>query len=503
MLSARILTLFLSALFWLNFSWAVPSAKRPLYLSFEKRLIMTYLLAGAGETPEVQLQLASRLANTLKRYVHTDVERKKVRNFQEFLKVYRGDWPGSYSVQSDLKLIESQAMQGPVLFEAVDSSGRFNPALDSQIKGFMRQQNEMLLERTTFQDHPMTGLAQVSASMMDIAIKGPISQTLILQGFEKVTELTNQQFAKLEKVGEQMAASGKLSRLQPSVRLFLESVLQNYFSRLGLNSKKQLVSRFLGENLNADPMQRFEIMLMSGGPQFQKLLQIIAGNSDVSADLQKILKKLESRVSPIPAPIVRQLFEAERERYKWISYNLEPLGTGTMAQVHKGRIRTQLGEEDIVIRFLKPEIDNRVQEDARILTEIARIMDSDERFRSVGLPRLKPVIEDLNKTVTDELDLRATIQRQVLGQKVYSRRQILNTGNYKNELVISVPKVYDGGVGSNLMVQQLIEGRKFESEMLVYTETIPQLGKGIVEAMAKMWAEEVFFKSGFYHSDLH
>lgn len=478
------------------------SHQSPLYISYEKRVLLTYLLAGAGESEEVQLQLANRIEKTLNRMLKAPPQVRSVKSFAEFIQDYKGPWPNSYSVESDLSLLESQPLRGLVTYKAVDRFGAENHKLQKQIEGFLINQNRRLIERTAISGAPMALLLPVAEAILSTDTR-EIKQRLIVQAFKRVTSLSQQQFAQLEKVGEQIVSSGKLTQLKPSLKLFLETVLTKYFIRLDLKSKKQIISRFLGENLTSDPMRRFELMLMSSGPQLQKLLQVIAGNSDVSEDLLKVLKKLESKVTPIPAQIVKKLFESERERYKWIKYNPEPLGTGTMAQVHRGSIQTENGPTEVVIRFLKPEIEQRVTEDSRILGEIAAEMDSSQKFRDAGLPRLKPIVQDTTKNVMDELDLTATIERQKKGAEVYTQTFFIQAGEYKNYLKVHVPKVFEGGVGSKLMVQELVVGQKSEIEMQTYKETIPNLGKAIGEQIAKMWAEEAFFKSGFFHSDLH
>jgi predicted unusual protein kinase regulating ubiquinone biosynthesis (AarF/ABC1/UbiB family) len=156
-----------------------------------------------------------------------------------------------------------------------------------------------------------------------------------------------------------------------------------------------------------------------------------------------------------------------------------------------------------VIRFLKPEIEKRVSEDHQILQQLAVIMDGDPRFHLAGFPKLGPVVNDLNRTVTDELDLAATVNRQLEAKKFYSREVMLKTENYKNVIEIAVPDIYKFEASSKLQVQQLVVGDKLDKVAFQYQDAIPDLKKGIVEEIARMWLDEVLFGSGFFHSDLH
>lgn len=498
--------LFLLSFLWVTFSWSSAQSSKPLYLSYEKRLILTYLLAGAGESQDVQYQMSDRLAALLTRYLATNPQEVSVKTFSDFLEVYQGPWPDSYSVESDLNLVENESFRGAVRFRAVNDQGRDNPAFQGQIDGFINSQNERLGEKASANSEaPIASLAPLADFILKAKNESwKDKKSWIEMGFAKATEVMNRQFSTFEKVGKQVAASGKLSSLDPSMRLFLETVLQEYFSRLSMKSKKQMVSRFLGLSLTASPLEKFEMMLMSSGPQFQKLLQVVSGNSQISKDLAQIFKKLESKVIPIPTPIVEKLFEAERNRYNWLSYESTPLGTGTMAQVHKGEIPGPGGiAQAVVIRFLKPEIAERVAEDARILNEIAEIMDTDEKFRRAKLPKLKPIVQDLNKTVSDELVLAATIELQKKARKVYNRTTLVDLGGYKNYVRIHVPFVVDGGSDSLLMVQELMEGRKLNQEVMTYKDVIPKLGLSLMEHLATVWTTEVLFGSGLFHADLH
>ncbi len=476
-------------------------------LSYEKRLVLSYLLAGADESPEVQNRLVQRLQKTVKAYSALPPQEIKLRQFSEFLEAYRGPWPNSNSLNSDLQLIEKGMLRGPVKFRAGDSG------LQTQIDRFMATQNQDLLNQSS--SLLAIKLQELKSNLGGLnlgSLKGGFNSIkesildhpeLVTKGFELVSKIYQQQVQVINQIGPQIAQSGQLNQMDPNMKLFIEAVLQNYFSRLGSASKKQIVSQFLSLDLNATSMEKFEVLLMSGGPQFQKLMQIVSGGPGLDPAFQTLLKKLESKVSPVPPVLVQELFERERSLYHWNSFELKPLGTGTMAQVHKGSIPTANGPEDVVIRFLKPGIDLRVKEDGQILLEIAKILDADSRFKKAGLPRLLPVVQDLNQTIMDELDLQATIRRQKQGRQVYNQTLIFRGQKYKTDLKINVPDVIQLSPNSNLMVQELISGKKLHSEAELYHEMIPDLEKIIIENIAKMWIEEVIYKSGFFHSDLH
>lgn len=474
---------------------------KPAYLSYEQRLVLSYLLAGAGESEDKQLEVANRFENTLKKYLAKETQIIEVKNFKEFLAAYQGPWPESHSLETNLAWIEHSELRGPTKIVATTAE------MQSQIDGFIVRQNTELLKSQSEEAFKMVARMNSGKALAKLSAKGLLDarqkRQWILEGFAVVTDMLQSKLETVQKTGAEIAASGKLNGSDASLKNFLTTAFNEYFGRLSLATKKQIISQVLGKNLNMSAMEKFELMVLSSGPQFQKLLQIVAREAGVSADLLAIFKKLESKAQAVPPVEVKKLLEAERGHFNWINYELTPLGTGTMAQVHKGVVETPQGEREVVIRFLKPGIADRVAEDYRILSELAPIVDNDPEMRKLGFPRLKPLVKDLNKTITDELDLESTIERQIKGREIYTRELFMNGKEYKNAIQVSVPEVIMPTKGSKLHVQELVQGSKLDKLAEFYGKNIPDLKQKIVEQISEMWIEEVIFKSGFYHSDLH
>jgi predicted unusual protein kinase regulating ubiquinone biosynthesis (AarF/ABC1/UbiB family) len=465
----------------------------PLVLSFHERAVLSYFLAGAGQSETEKHALVERLKAQVTRSMGMLPKKVTVSSFDEFLKTFQGEWPGSYSVQSDLAILEEHGFPPRVTIEAA------NEETVRQIEEFHQFRREALRRR--FGDRlPMLGDAASAVTAAGFLTAG---DALTMRIFEQVESVLQSEFEKVGRVGADMADSGRLSGINPEVKAFLEIIFKEYFSRMSIESKAQVLNRLMDGDLNAEPMKKFEILVLSGGPQFQKLLQVVAREGKLSADLLEVFRRLESKANPIPPVLVEKMFEKERRTYRWVSYDKKPLGVGTMAQVHKGKIRTSHGDREVVIRFLKPEIEKRVEEDHRILSAIAPKLDADPVLREHGFPRLTPVVADLTRTVRDELDMNATVERQRQGRDLYSKESLLSVNGYRNDLHISVPEVFVVDPRSKLMVQELVKGDKLDKVVEIYGESLPDLKKAIVEEVARVWVEEVLFRSGFYHADLH
>lgn len=453
---------------------------KPLYLSYEQRVILSYALAGTGESQEVKNELFGRLISQIEAYQSKAIVETQVSSFEDFLKQYRGEWPNSHSLDKDLELFEKAPSPAPKKWVAK------TPELQNQIEGFIQAQNKMLVEKIS--------LGTRNPQIQDF------SQLSI---YNKASDFFLSQIQNIEDISNAVSTDMISKDNKDPVTKLIPLASKEYFKRLDLSSKKQIINLFLGNDLNASGLKKFELMIAASGPQFQKLLQILARQSGISPSMLKVFKQLESSVQPVPEPLVRELFESEKENYNWLSYELKPIGTGTMAQVHKGLIATEFGPIEVVIRFLKPDIEKRVHEDHRILSEIAPIIDKDPSLKNTGVPKIEPLVDDLDRTVRDELSLKDTIQRQNDAFLVYNNKSLENFDSYKNYVEFEVPKVIKGKDESKLHVQQLMPGSKLDKTQIELGHLLPDLKQKVVESVAKMWTEEALFKSGFFHSDLH
>jgi ubiquinone biosynthesis protein len=433
-------------------------SRRPLYLSFEQRLAVSYILLAAGEKPSIQKTLLEKMAAEFQRQIeagHRDVE---VSSFEEFLAAYRGEWPNSNSLENDIKLISQSEPRGiPHFFSS-------NAGLDKKIKAFLKDQNSRIIEKYGVL-LPAAGAKALNAG-----------DELIEDEFKKVADIGRRLLKKSAKVGP-----------NDGFRMFISFAIGEYFSNLSLKSKKQIISQLLGENLNAGMAENFEIMVLNSGPQFQKLLQVVAREAGLNDELLTIFKRLESRARPVPPAVVAEIIGKEKNNYNFTEYDLKPLGVGTMAQVHKGKLMTEQGERAVVIRLLKPEIEERVEEDDQILQRLAPRIDLMPELRQAGFPKVTPLAEELTETVREELDQNATSARQVRGQ-VYNQ--------VRGKISIYVPEVFaPQSEESQLLVQEQIRGKPLDQ--------VPEVKKEVVQRLAEVWLEELLFKTGFFHSDLH
>jgi predicted unusual protein kinase regulating ubiquinone biosynthesis (AarF/ABC1/UbiB family) len=491
--------------FSLSFAGAEPAtASDPLYLSFEQRVLLSYALLAQGQPEVKKEEIVQRLNELKKKNLAKGPQVIQVRNFDEFLKSYRGDWPGTNSLDKDLTLIENAQPRGLITYKSP------SPRIQQKIDAYIQTQTAALYQMGQQNKNKVSSYqSEISAGLMAFAATPGLLQSEQAQlAMEKrlltiSDSLVSEQIQELDHIGEKIAQSDFGAGSDPSMKIVLETMMSEYFSRLSPESKKQIVSAFLGGDLKANDIEKFEVMVQNSGPQMQKTLQVIARQGDLAPEMLAIFRELESSVKSVPWVQVQEILAHEKGNYHFTYFERKPLGVGTMAQVHRAKILVNGQRKDVVVRFIKPDIEKRVMEDHKILVEVAKILDDNPEFKKTGMPKLGPLVDDITKTVTAELDQNATVQRQLTAKKAYEKELPFKTDAYKGTLKIHVPDIYPAPGPSQLMVQEMVIGSKLDKEAQTYQETIPELKKTVIEQMAQVWLQEVLFGTGFYHSDLH
>lgn len=490
--------LFLIVLAWGQFAGAMSPEKVGLHLSFEQRLALTYALMAQGEQGDRKAEFLDRAKAYFAAVYQNKVQTVKVKNFSEFLNLHKGAWPDTHSVDLDLKMIEARGVRPVMVFEAE------SPRIQKQIDAYLTWQQEQLKALVPQDQVSQKFSMETIATQVLPRLNSPEGQkSLETWALAESDAILTEKMKELDRVGEKIAESKLAMQGDVTMRIFLQTMFSEYFSRLSPASKKLIVSSFLGSDLNMPDIKKFELMVQNSGPQLQKLLQVVARQADLPPEMLEVFRNLESSVRPVPWEQVEQMVKNEKANYKFLYFERKALGVGTMAQVHRAKIELDGQKQDVVVRFIKPGIADRVEEDKRILTEVAKILDGNPEFRKTGAPKLAPVIQDITSTVVAELSQEDTIARQKLAMLRYEKSAFIKTSEYKNVLQFHVPKIYEGTGKSNFMVQEMVIGRKLDKEVALYAELAPGLKKAIVENLARMWAHEVMFGGGFYHSDLH
>ena len=224
------------------------------------------------------------------------------------------------------------------------------------------------------------------------------------------------------------------------------------------------------------------------GPIYVKFGQALSTRKDLlPEDIADELVKLQDKVPPFPNETARKIIEKELGMSisdAFAEFNPEPLASASVAQVHTAVLHSG---EQVVVKVLRPDIEERIQSDIGLLYELARFA---ERFWS-DARRLRPmeVVAEFERTTLDELDL----MREAANAAKLRR-------NFDKSEILYVPEIHWPLTRRKVMVMERIHG--------IPVGEIEQLRAG--GADFKLLAErgvEIFFtqvfRDNFFHADMH
>ena len=224
------------------------------------------------------------------------------------------------------------------------------------------------------------------------------------------------------------------------------------------------------------------------GPIYVKFGQALSTRKDLLPDdIADELVKLQDRVPPFANETARSIIEKELGMTiseAFAEFSPDPMASASVAQVHAAVLHSG---EQVVVKVLRPGIEERINSDIGLIYELARFS---ERFWA-DAKRLRPmeVVAEFERTTLDELDL---VREAANAAKI--RR------NFENSELIYIPEIHWPLTRQKVMVMERIYG--------IPVGEIEQLRDG--GADFKLLAErgvEIFFtqvfRDNFFHADMH
>jgi len=224
------------------------------------------------------------------------------------------------------------------------------------------------------------------------------------------------------------------------------------------------------------------------GPIYVKFGQALSTRKDLlPEDIADELVKLQDKVPPFPNETARQIIEqqlGQKISQAFAEFDASPLASASVAQVHTATLKSG---EKVIVKVLRPDIEERIHSDVGLLYELARLA---ERFWSDARRlRATEVVAEFEKTVLDELDL---VREAANASKI--RR------NFEGSEALYVPEIHWPLTRQKVLVMERIYG--------IPVGEIEQLRQG--NADFKLLAErgvEIFFtqvfRDNFFHADMH
>lgn len=260
-------------------------------------------------------------------------------------------------------------------------------------------------------------------------------------------------------------------------------------------AEKVKLGKFIIQRLNAssdvEELSMPERMRMSFeelGPTFVKLGQLLATRPDLVPDEYVTeFEKLHDRVQPLSFETVETVLREEfgNSLYqKFESIEQEPLGSASIAQVHRARLSTG---ENVVIKVQRPGIIQTINDDLNVLYLLAELLvtyiPETRTYNPVG------IVDEYFRTL--ELETNFVVEANNI------RRFQENFAADEN---VKIPKVYLDLTTERVLIMEALPGVPLSQEASLQQPGIDP--EEVIRRGLKAYLKMVF-ADGLFHGDLH
>ena len=233
---------------------------------------------------------------------------------------------------------------------------------------------------------------------------------------------------------------------------------------------------------------RLRLALESLGPVFIKFGQMLSTRRDLLPDdIANELKRLQDKVPPFSGPQAQLIVEKSLGKpvtELFAAFNVEPLASASVAQVHEA---TLLDGREAVVKVIRPGIVKTIKKDVALLYTLAHLVHAAWKEGR----RLRPVevVAEYEQTLFDELDLR---------KEAANGSQLKR--NFEDSNILYVPEIYWDLTRQNVLVMERIYG-------IPVAEVDELRAQGTdMKTLAERGVEIFFtqvFRDSFFHADMH
>lgn len=232
---------------------------------------------------------------------------------------------------------------------------------------------------------------------------------------------------------------------------------------------------------------RFRKVLEELGPTFIKCGQILSTRPDlIPPEWAEELKKLQDRCTEVPFSDIYEVLNQEfpgRLDLLFSAIDEIPLAAASMAQVHRATLKDG---QQVVIKVLRPESRQRVEEDMALLESLSQLVE--QYFSNLGYSPVS-VAKEFSRELSKEINL------------IYEGQSTDRLRRYfENDPHIHFPKVYWSATTRSVLTLEEIHGR------LLSTLSPDSLSPSERRAIVAKGTDAVFkqcLRFGFFHADPH
>lgn len=233
---------------------------------------------------------------------------------------------------------------------------------------------------------------------------------------------------------------------------------------------------------------RFVEALISLGPTFVKLGQILSTRPDIMPDSYiAALEQLQERAPAVPSRIVTATVEAEFGATLdelFAAFDSVPVASASLAQVHRATL--QDGTE-VAVKVQRPDLDALIARDLDAL-DVGIAVLSKIAPRKLRRSNLSAFFAEFRRYTEKELDFAAE------GRTIERFRS-----NFADHDAVMIPRTYPKLTTRRVLTMDWAEGMRLDAAAATLPEdTKDKLVSGLVDVLLKM-----FVSDGLFHADLH
>lgn len=224
------------------------------------------------------------------------------------------------------------------------------------------------------------------------------------------------------------------------------------------------------------------------GTTFIKLGQILSTRADLlPPDYLAELSKLQDSAPSVPFTAIREAIQKELGQHLeqiFLNFDPNPLAAASIGQAHAATLKDGT---DVVVKIRRPGVIEQVDEDLRILKELAEAVTG--RLAFADRYNIPSIVEEFSETLRAELDY----VREAHNAERFAE-------NFADEPGLHIPRVYWETSTARVLTLERIRGTKISDVASLDKQGIdrPALAKFATDVVLRMVCED-----GFFHADPH
>lgn len=260
------------------------------------------------------------------------------------------------------------------------------------------------------------------------------------------------------------------------------------------NAKNEKINSYLKTDTGKDITKlakpvRLRMAFNELGTTFVKFGQILSTRSDLIGEEYALeLSKLQSKTKPDSIAQVRKRIKNEFGIKSidelFVDFSVKPIASASIAQVHTATLHSG---EQVVVKVMHPDIEEKIEEDLKILIKLAKIA----AHHGGDLKLLHPlqIARQFSQTLTNELNFNKELQNI---EKF--------TVNFEDDDRVSFPVPYREYSGKTVLTMSFLEGTSLDQ---VASLQWPQEAASNFTLESADVFMEMMFRDRFYHADPH